>query len=346
MIRYPWIFLLTICHFVCPLLFFTDLTRNPYFFQITLLNASICLIVVLSAVSALKNRRWEFSKSALDFPWAVWLGICFASILYSYFGHASFFRPAILSESFRIMFFTVVNCFFVYWISKNIPASSDPVDVPVSSWSLLFIIWVLLWALYPALKGTTAAGAGIWSHVWNSYGGMLWLAGLGTAFWLVRGGRQEDFWHLAFIAGAIAAGYGILQYFRIEWIWPKVLNPYGNRAVSTFGNPNFISSYLVILLPLVAAYFLKAKTLTRRLFYGFIFLLYAGLLTSSLTRSSWAGAVVALSFLLFFKEYRMKIAASKRLFICLACCMVLIVLLWPDSSRKGYQPVVIKRMAA
>ena len=30
--------ILTVCHFVCPLLFFTDLTRNPYYTQIAVLN--------------------------------------------------------------------------------------------------------------------------------------------------------------------------------------------------------------------------------------------------------------------------------------------------------------------
>jgi len=95
-------------------------------------------------------------------------------------------------------------------------------------------------------------------------------------------------------AGALASCYGVLQYFGVELVWPRLLNPYGNRSVSTFGNPNFISSYLVMLLPFALAYLMSAEKTAHRLLYGFIFLSYAAMLMASLTRSSWGGAAAAL----------------------------------------------------
>lgn len=339
------VFFIAVCHFVCPLVFFTDLTRNPYYFQIALLNASLFALAVLTAVSAFKTGKWEFSKSALDLPWLAWLGLCFASVVFSYFGHGRFFRPAILSESFRIALFTSVNCFFAYWISKNIPSGPDPADVRLPRWAWLLPAWAVLWSLYPVLKSPSSAVYGTWGRIWDPYGGMLWLLGLGTVLWLIRRGRQEDFWHLAFSAGAFAAAYGLFQYFQIEIFWPKVLNPYGSRSVSTFGNPNFVSSYLVVLLPLVLAYLLQSRTVFQGVFYGGLFLLYEASLLCSLTRSSWLGAATALLFLAAFREYRARITANKKIFSCFFGLAVVMTLFWPGSSLKSYRMSVVERVA-
>ncbi|MBI4656697.1 MAG: hypothetical protein HY746_08140 [Elusimicrobia bacterium] len=62
------VFFLTLAFFVSPILFFTDLTRNPYYFQITVLNSSILSAGILFAVHAVKNRRWEIPKNVLTVP--------------------------------------------------------------------------------------------------------------------------------------------------------------------------------------------------------------------------------------------------------------------------------------
>ncbi|UPT75909.1 MAG: hypothetical protein M0D55_09705 [Elusimicrobiota bacterium] len=76
---------------------------------------------------------------------------------------------------------------------------------------------------------------------------------------LCRRGRVTDFLHLAFAAGFLASLYGVAQYFNKEIVWPVVLNPYGGRAVSTFGNPNFLSTYNAALMPSALALFLVEK---------------------------------------------------------------------------------------
>ena len=47
--------LLGLIHVVCPLLFFTNLTRNPYFTQIALLNIGIAVCGILWAVDAFRK---------------------------------------------------------------------------------------------------------------------------------------------------------------------------------------------------------------------------------------------------------------------------------------------------
>ena len=44
--------LLVVCFFVCPLIFFTNLTRNPYITQITLMHGGIAFALALWAWSA------------------------------------------------------------------------------------------------------------------------------------------------------------------------------------------------------------------------------------------------------------------------------------------------------
>src|ERR1019366_2518748 len=98
---------------------------------------------------------------------------------------------------------------------------------------------------------------------------------------------------ISYAVSCIAALYGITQYFGIELVWLTHLNPYGNRPVSTFGNPNFMSSYLVLVLPvLMADYLFKITGYPRVLLFGTI-LGGLGALVATLTRSSWAGWVVA-----------------------------------------------------
>ena len=60
----------------------------------------------------------------------------------------------------------------------------------------------------------------------------------------------DKLWQIIFFTSFLASIYGLFQFFGIELIWPIRLNPFGNRCVSTFGNPNFLASYLIMLIPL------------------------------------------------------------------------------------------------
>ena len=74
--------------------------------------------------------------------------------------------------------------------------------------------------------------------------------------------------------------------------------PYGGRSVSTFGNPNFLSSYNLLLLPAALACFIEARSVGRRLVYGTAALALQAALLCTMTRSSWAGALAAVALLL------------------------------------------------
>jgi Flp pilus assembly protein TadD len=338
--------LLVAAFFICPLIFFTNLTRNPYVTQICLLN--IFLLCTLATYAAGKRPRLDPGswRSALDVPLGAWLAVCALSWSVAYWGHRPFFRPAIAAEGNRAFWFLGVNSIIPYYLALRCAGrENEPETVAISHWVLFTLAWGGLWTVYPQIRGLGAPPDSIWGQVWDGYGLFLWSGGLVAAFWLCRWGRWIDYAHLSLAVGFLASIYGVFQYFNIDFIWPKILNPYGGRAVSTFGNPNFMSSYNVLLLPLAAALFAQSQA-TRRLAYAVIFLaLEAGLLTS-LTRSSWLGITVGLGVLALSPDFRRRLRENPRPHGLLFAAALGLALFWPRSSiASGYAPSVIGRLS-
>ena len=96
-------------------------------------------------------------------------------------------------------------------------------------------------------------------------------------------------------SGGLVALYGILQYFGLDPLpWTNV--PFEERrSFSTFGNPDLLAGFLVLVIPLTLAQFLSAGNKRDTIWIGFsLFLVFACLLTA-FTRSAWIGAAAALS---------------------------------------------------
>jgi tetratricopeptide (TPR) repeat protein len=151
-----------------------------------------------------------------------------------------------------------------------------------------------------------------------------------------------------FSAGAVASAYGVLQYFGTELIWDKDLNPFGGRCVSTFGNPNFLSSYVMMLFMPALAFLVNGRW--RRTMTGLLLLFFCALL-ATLTRSSWFGLGVGVAvFLAFMRACNARaFAASWKRLTVLAAVMLAIFLVWPRSamgrSTPGlYNPSPLQRL--
>lgn len=330
--------LLVSAHFVCPLLFFTNLTRNPYVTQISLLNICLAVSAALWLLrEAAASGELRLPRTPLDVPLLGFSAAALLSWAAAYALHAGFFRPAIANEGLRGFLFLAVNCLAVFYLSSSLEAAED--EVPLGAWAAATLLWGALWFAYPELRSPAR------SAVWDGYGAFVWAVGLGGALWLCRKGRAADFLHLAFAVGFVASVYAVMQYFNRELIWPHALNPYGGRAVSTFGNPNFLSSYNVVLFPLAVDRFLRGRTAGRWVYAALLLALEAGLLTS-LTRSSWLGALAAVGLLALSPELRARAAADPRPTGLLVFVGLAMALLWPQSSiSTGYAPSVIGRLA-
>jgi len=340
--------LLVTAHFMCPLLFFTNLTRNPYVSQIALLN-----IVLALAFAAWAWREAErpggarLPRLAIEWPLAAFLAVWAVSWLRAYYGHVEFYRPAITAEGARAAMFMLVNCMGAFWLAASAAAEDEGgSEVELGPWIAFIVFWGLMWIAFPSARQRLGAPTeDFFALAWDPYGAVVWAAGLGATAWLCRRGRMVDFLHLAFAAGFLASLYGVCQYFNYELVWPNVLNPYGGRAVSTFGNPNFLSTYDAALMPSALALFLVEKSAARRWAYGILFLVLGAALLATLTRSSWGGAFVGMVALLFAPRLRARLKEQPRSAGLLLGLGLAMALAWPSSTiSSGYTPTFVGRL--
>src|SRR4051794_16100619 len=76
--------LLTTLHIVCPLLFFTNLNRNPYYTQIVLLNLAICLGGIVWIARAFHANELRLPRTAIEVPLAGFLAVALLSSVSSW----------------------------------------------------------------------------------------------------------------------------------------------------------------------------------------------------------------------------------------------------------------------
>lgn len=105
---------------------------------------------------------------------------------------------------------------------------------------------------------------------------------------------------LAFSA-MLVSFIGISQYLfgEVSQIWQDVemFADIRGRAVSTFGNPNVLGEYLVLVLPLLFAMFLCAKQFNLRALFFLSFVLSFACLVLTWSRGAWLGCIF--SFIIF-----------------------------------------------
>ncbi|OGS21304.1 MAG: hypothetical protein A2252_08550 [Elusimicrobia bacterium RIFOXYA2_FULL_39_19] len=291
-----------------PIIFFTDLTRNPYYFQIFLLNVIILIIWIVFLCDSIKKGSIKIVKSPVDmqlllftsFAVLTWFVALFSRQPYLVHGiiedgiklagfNKNYLYSSIYSEGFKKLIFTVVNILLSYYIAALL--------IPV------------IFERQDRAKFFNA---------------------------VVK---------ILYFVGFVASFYAILQYLGMEPIWPKALNPFGGRPVSTFGNPNFMSSYLVMLFPLILAGYLSQISSTKKFFYLITLEMYFCSIVATMTRSSWMGLLTVISVMLFFlyKDYKNQKNKSifireKKWIIALVCFVGLTFLFWPRSSG-GSTPI-------
>lgn len=133
------------------------------------------------------------------------------------------------------------------------------------------------------------------------------------------------------IAGCIVVIYGILQsygleffprdYIRVNWILP----------FSTIGNPNFLGTYIVLLLPFAVHLFIVEKKKTGLIIYVILFF---GLLTT-MTRGTWIGAFVAVILYYAILFYNRKRITTNRKDIIIFGLVTFLCLIIFDISTSG-----------
>ena len=272
-----------------PLLFFTNLTRNPYYTQIALLYVLMGLIGFFWVAESWRAGAVSLPRFSFEWPLIAFLAVAFVSSAWSWQAHAML-RPGIVYEAVRIWFFTLVNCVMVMFLPLLFtkPLGEGPVKISIWTDLLLALAWGLLWFGFHANKDPDPM-----ARMWDSYGGIVWAMGCLYAVLRTRRGEAAEFFHVIFAVAFLSGLYGLLQYSGRDIIWSSLIMPYGGRPVSSFGNPNFLSSYLMMVCPVALAFGLKSVT-SDRWGYFLVAAVCAVSVLCTLTRSSYVGLLVAL----------------------------------------------------
>ena len=305
--------LLSATFLVVPLVFFTDLTQNPFFAQNVLLYVLLALIYGTLAVKFLRTQTIDFTKTFFDLAFFVYVLSCAMGWLSAVSGAPQALRQTLFFNLLNYGTLLLVVAVGAYMISKNVVFSGTIESK--TNYILLFFLWGGLWYLYPVLKTTTTSETFL-AALWDWYGVLLWGIGIYLGVRVLKKLTQENIFVLIFVAVFLACCYGVLQALGLDFLWPFEINQFATKAFSTFGNPNFLSSAVVMLLPALLVYFMRTDSKKDFVVYGLLVLVYVLYLSFGLARSCWIGAVCGLIMMWMFGTLRSLIWKRKgRVFL-------------------------------
>ena len=273
-------YILYLAILVCPLIFFTDVTRNPYIIQGTILYISLLLILILFIYNSLKNKNIVLYETPLDIIIIVFSAITVLTFLKAFlvnyqipiFGKIPGYTTAIWSEGLRNNLYILINCILAYYVAVNLIRDEKTI---------------------------------------------------------------KRVFYISYLVAFIASIYAILQYFDIEPIWQHVVNPYGiKRCVSTFGNPVFLSSFLVIIIPVAFTTLIFSKSNFERSWHIVLLASMVLALFCTMARSSWLGLTV--SFIIIAISFKDKILSLKKWILAITIIIVLVMFIpakWQNETK-------------
>ena len=306
-----------ICIFISPLIFLTDFTRNPFNIQTFVLIISVAGMLAAWGVNVMLRREIIFKYTKADFWFLAFIAAALLSTALNILLTPAD-APVLRGEFLRRGHVLFTNAFAAWFTAKAfLPYDGADKNFAPANW---LFVWAALWLIYPVFK-------------FDIYALLVWGAGVWLCFKHIRGGGIKEICDIFIAVAAIASAYGVLQNLGMEFLWHVDISyQFGARAVSTFGNPNFLSSYITLVLPLALVYFLKAKDKPALFYYFGIIILFAIYLAISATRSSWLGAGAGMVVLFLFKDLRELLAAAKKRAALIFVCAVLAFSLWNGAA--------------
>ena len=161
-----------------------------------------------------------------------------------------------------------------------------------TSLDTVFLLWGL--AFFASLLAN--------NEVWRRIDIGLWYMGVYIGVWYVlhdmianRAVRREVIVDALLIAGLVIVLLGFLQlqvWLRQVLATRQFIVP--PRPVSVFGNPNFLSDFLIVLTPLTLSRILSARARPPRVLLGLYALMQIVLLVLTNSRGAWIGVAVGL----------------------------------------------------
>ncbi len=256
----------------------------------------------------------------MDHPWDKTLN----RIITLLFSLLLFFVPLIFwpsnSELFEfnkmILTYFITGTITTLWltqatINKKISLQRTPLDLPI----ILFLTGQIITTIFSINPHTS-----IWGYYSRFHGGLASTISYLTLYYIFVSHftKKENHHHLKFVlysilsSAALISIYGILEHFGIDKdIWVQDVQ---NRVFSTLGQPNWLSAYLVAILPLPIYLALSSKNLKPKIYHLTFATLYLATIFFTKSRSGIATTGIVLG-LIALQQLSAKIKYSYLLII-------------------------------
>jgi O-antigen ligase len=211
-----------------------------------------------------------------------------------------------------ILFFHIIN----YFKGRVSLVSKSPLNLPI----LLFLLIQIISTIFSVDVHTSFFG-----YYSRLNGGLLSLLTFSLLFFILVNYLDEKFKQdiikFSLISGFIVATYGVLEHFGIDArFW---LQDVQTRVFSTLGQPNWLSAYLCILLPL--AIYQYHHSSNKKLTTYFLLLITTFFLCLLFTKSK-SGIIAAIISLGIYYFFNLKTTISRKSFIFLPILFLVLCL--------------------
>ena len=211
------------------------------------------------------------------------------------------------------------------WIkSKKITIRRTPLDIPI----LLFILVQILSTIFSIDPHTS-----LWGYYSRFHGGLASTISYILLFYIFISSSPKDgkskktyvlsYLNTIFLSTGLISTYAVLEHFGIDkTLWVQDVQ---SRVFSTLGQPNWLSAYLVAILPLPILLFLKNKKPAH-------LLLSLLIITSIIFTKSQSGIATLLIVLVLITIYKVK--SKGKLLLSLAILLATFLILKPQSLNS------------
>ena len=232
----------------------------------------------------------------------------------------------------------------LFWVGKMLTTGKPELRWSKLDFTVLAFLALVLISTMTSIHIPTAIHG-----KFKRYEGLLTFVNYGIIYFLAMQ-TFTDFKRLSTLSktitytGAVVALYGVMQYMGADVFSWATLPFEERRSFSTFGNPDLLGGFLVILAPIALAEFFRAKDLKGNLLMGgSLFLILLCLLTA-FTRGAWLGAGFAV---LFFAIVSGKAFLSnpRKVLTVLAAFIGIFVVIAVYSATTGHEVMnLVKRI--
>jgi putative inorganic carbon (HCO3(-)) transporter len=270
-----------------------------------------------------------------------------------------FFVPVVygtwqISGSF--LFQTLVKIIFFFWLVKTILAPNSPTGGPSiqsANWRTKYLKYVLPALVFIFILGlATIFSQSFYYSFWGYYarkmGYLMWLhffIFFLILFFNLKSKKQiQRIFHTIIITAAVAVIYGFLQILGLDFFRWSESPSLGYRVFSTFGQPNFFASWLLLVLPIIFLIILQAKKpqSLKQIFFrpAFVSLSILTLLILVFTQSRSAWLAFVLMFFFFIIAFswlkkKKKLSVVFLSFFVLSIIFLIILNLHPLSVKEN-----------